>query len=276
MIDKLKVVALVARALEEDIGPGDVTTDSCVPADAKAEGTYFARADIVVAGTDLLPIIFDLKGGGVSVQLHAQDGARLKSGDRVATVSGPARTLLTCERVSLNFLQRLSGVATLAARYADAVIGTRTRILDTRKTTPGWRYLEKMAVAAGGATNHRMGLYDAVMIKNNHVTAAGGIGNAFEKVRHLNIPVEVEVRTRAELDEALACGAARLLLDNLTPSEASDWVRYVNGRAITELSGGITLETVRDYAQAGADFISCGAITHSATAVDLNFRLKLV
>ncbi len=276
MIDKLKVMGLVVRALEEDIATGDITTNSCVPADAMAEGVFFARDTLLVAGTDLLAIIYDLQGGVDSVAIHAPDGSRLKSGEKVASVRGRARTLLTCERVCLNFLQRLSGVATTAARYADAVNGTRTRILDTRKTTPGWRYLEKMAVAAGGATNQRMGLYDAVMIKNNHISAAGGIRQAFEKVKGLPFPVEVEVRTRAELDEALACGAGRLLLDNLTPADAKEWVAYVNGRAVTELSGGITLETLRAYAEAGADFISSGAITHSATAVDLNFRLNLL
>ena len=276
MIDKLKVMGLVVRALEEDIGTGDITTNSCVPAEAMAEGCFFARDELVVAGTELLAIIFELQGGVDSLEIHAPDGARLKSGDKVASVRGRARTLLTCERVSLNFLQRLSGVATAAARYADAVKGTRTRILDTRKTTPGWRYLEKLAVAAGGATNHRMGLFDAVMIKNNHISAAGGIRQAFEKVKGLPFPVEVEVRTRAELDEALAGGASRLLLDNLTPAQAKEWVAYINGRASTELSGGITLDTVRAYAEAGADFISSGAITHSATSVDLNFRLKLL
>lgn len=275
-LDKLKVMGLVVRALEEDIGSGDITTNSCVAADALAEGGFFARQPLVLAGTELLPIIYDLQGGVDSLELHHADGARLQPGDKVATVKGRARTLLTCERVSLNFLQRLSGVATAAARYADAVQGTRTRILDTRKTTPGWRYLEKMAVAAGGAVNHRMGLFDAVMIKNNHISAAGGIRQAFEKVKHLACPVEVEVRTRAELDEALACGAARLLLDNLTPAEAKEWVDYIAGRASTELSGGITIDTVRAYAEAGADFISSGAITHSAVAVDLNFRLKLL
>lgn len=274
MIDKLKVMGLVVRALEEDIGTGDITTNACVPADAMADGAFFARDELVVAGTELLPIIYELQGGVDSLEIHTPDGSRLQPGDKVASVRGRARTLLTCERVSLNFLQRLSGVATAAARYADAVKGTKTRILDTRKTTPGWRYLEKMAVAAGGAVNHRMGLYDAVMIKNNHVTAAGGIRQAFAKVKSLPFPVEVEVRSRGELDEALACGASRLLLDNLTPAEAKEWVAYIAGRASTELSGGITLDTVRAYAEAGADFISSGAITHSAIAVDLNFRLR--
>jgi nicotinate-nucleotide pyrophosphorylase (carboxylating) len=270
------VRALVARALEEDIGPGDITTDLTVPADARAVGVYWARQPLVVAGLGLLPEIFAQRGGGVSLETHAGDGSRVGRDTPLATARGLARTLLTCERVSLNFLQRLSGVATLASRYVDAVAGTRTRILDTRKTTPGLRSLEKAAAAAGGATNHRQGLFDAVLIKNNHIAAAGGVTAAIERTRGAAVRVEIEVRTRAELDEALAAGAKQLLLDNLTPAEAREWISHVAGRATTELSGGITLDTVRAYAEAGADFISVGAITHSATAVDLNFRLALV
>ncbi len=264
----------IARALAEDIGAGDITTDACVPEDLVVTGAFFARDEIVVAGMDVLPAIYELRGGVDSLELTAQDGDRAFPGTRLAVVRGKARTLLTCERVSLNFLQRLSGVATLAAKYVEAVRGTKCKILDTRKTTPGLRMLEKQAAAAGGVVNHRMGLYDAVLIKNNHIAAAGGVSAAFERVKHLSMPVEVEVRTRAELDEALSCGAKRLLLDNLTPGEAADWIRYIDGRAQVELSGGITLETVRAYAEAGADYISCGAITHSAGAVDLNFRLE--
>jgi nicotinate-nucleotide pyrophosphorylase (carboxylating) len=177
--------------------------------------------------------------------------------------------------VALNFLQRLSGVATLARQYVDAVAGTRATILDTRKTTPGLRRLEKMAAAAGGATNHRKGLFDAVLIKNNHITAAGGVRAALLKAERFAGPVEIEVRTRAELDEALAAGAKHVLLDNLTPAEAAQWILDIAGRATVELSGGINLETVKAYAEAGPDFISCGAITHSATAVDISFRLEL-
>jgi nicotinate-nucleotide pyrophosphorylase (carboxylating) len=173
-------------------------------------------------------------------------------------------------------VQRLSGIATLAGAYVAAVEGTGCRVLDTRKTTPGLRRLEKMAAAAGGATNHRMGLYDAVLIKNNHITAAGGVRAALERTRHAGVPVEIEVRTRAELDEALACGATHLLLDNLTPAEAREWIAHIARRATVELSGGITLETVRAYAETGADFVSCGAITHSAKAVNVNFRVALV
>lgn len=266
---------IVAQALAEDIGSGDVTTNSCVPEELDATGTFFARQDLVVAGLEVLPVIYELQGGVDSLELLAKNGVHARTGDRIASVRGKARTLLTCERVALNFLQRLSGVATHASRYVEAVRGTHTKILDTRKTTPGLRQLEKMAAAAGGVTNHRMGLYDAILIKNNHIVAAGGIRQAVERTLGANFPVEVEVRTRDEMREALACRAQRLLLDNLTPAEAKDWIAEVNGRAQIELSGGITLDTVRAYAESGADFISCGAITHSATAVDLNFRIEL-
>jgi nicotinate-nucleotide pyrophosphorylase (carboxylating) len=270
-----EVREIVARALAEDIGPGDITSQVCVPAEKPAAGRFFAREPLVVAGVELLPAIYDVRGGVDSLEILKKSGERAAAGDPLASVRGRARTLLECERVALNFLQRLSGVATLARRYADAVAGTKCRVLDTRKTTPGLRVLEKMAVAAGGATNHRMGLYDAILIKNNHIAAAGGVRAALERARGAGVPVEIEVRTRAELDEALAAGATHLLLDNLTPAEAADWVRHVAGRATVELSGGITLENVRAYAESGADFVSCGAITHSATAVDLNFRLEL-
>ncbi len=270
-----EVREIVARALAEDIGPGDVTSEACVPAGKQASGRFFAREPLVVAGIELLPVIYELRGGVDSLEIYRKSGERAAPGDALAFVRGPARALLECERVALNFLQRLSGIATLARRYVDAVSGTKCRVLDTRKTTPGLRVLEKMAVAAGGATNHRMGLFDAILIKNNHIAAAGGVRAALERAAGAGLPVEIEVRTRAELDEALAAGATHVLLDNLTPAEAADWVRHIGGRAKVELSGGITLENVRAYAESGADFVSCGAITHSAAAVDLNFRLEL-
>jgi nicotinate-nucleotide pyrophosphorylase (carboxylating) len=260
---------VVARALEEDIGSGDVTTNLCVPADRKASGRFLVREAIVVAGAELLPLIYD------DINLKAPSGSCLEAGQEIATVRGSARKLLTRERVALNFLQHLSGIATEARKYTDAVAGTRCRILDTRKTIPGLRELDKMAVRAGGATNHRMGLFDAVLIKNNHITAAGGIPAAMEATRNANVPVQIEVRTRAELEQALNCGAKKLLLDNLTSADAKDWIEYIAGRATVELSGGITLDTVRAYAETGADFISIGAITHSAGAVDIHFHLEL-
>jgi nicotinate-nucleotide pyrophosphorylase (carboxylating) len=268
-----EVRAAVERALAEDIGSGDITSQLTVPENLQASGKFLARQPLVLAGIELLPIIFDCRGGA-NVELLAHSGTCVQTGDVLAAVAGKACTLLECERVALNFLQRLSGIATLARQYVDAVAG-KTRVLDTRKTTPGLRQLEKMAAAAGGAVNHRIGLFDAVLIKNNHITAAGGVRNALQRTRNFAGPVEIEVRTRAELDEALAAGAKHLLLDNLSPAQAAEWVRYVAGRAVTELSGRITLENIRAYAEAGPDFISCGAITHSAAAVDISFRLEL-
>jgi nicotinate-nucleotide pyrophosphorylase (carboxylating) len=265
----------VRRALEEDIGAGDVTTQACVPFGRIAEGAFVAKQALVLAGGGLLELIYSMRGGVERLEVKQPDGSRLQPGDTIATVRGPARTLLECERVALNFLQRLSGVATLARRYADAVQGTKCRVLDTRKTTPGLRRLEKMAAAAGGVTNHRMGLFDAVLIKNNHITAAGGVTAAIAAARRAGMPVEVEVRTREELREALEAGAEHLLLDNFTPGDAAACIREIGGRAKVELSGGITLETAQAYAEAGADFVSAGAITHSAPAVDISFRLDL-
>ena len=262
------------RALAEDIGTGDITSRLTVPADLQAHGRFLAKQSMTLAGIELLPVIYQLRGGA-KVHLQKESGASVPCGEILATVEGSARTLLECERTALNFLQRLSGVATLARRYVDAIAGTNTRVLDTRKTTPGLRQLEKMAVAAGGATNHRFGLFDAVLIKNNHITAAGGVTQALRYAQEFKGPIEIEVRTRAELDEALAAGAKHLLLDNLTPAEAKEWIAHIGGRAKVELSGGITLETVRSFADAGPDFISSGAITHSAPAVDISFGLTL-
>jgi len=260
---------IVQRALDEDIGTGDATSELCVPADRQATGRFITREPIVVAGVEVLPLLYE------DPDLKLKSGTRLETGGEIAFVRGSARTLLSRERVALNFLQHLSGIATLARKYVDAVRGTGCQILDTRKTTPGLRKLEKMAALAGGVTNHRMGLFDAVLIKNNHITAAGGVRAALATVQDTVLPVEIEVRTRTELDDALASGAKRLLLDNLNPQEASEWIRIIDKRATVELSGGITLETIRAYAESGADFISVGAITHSARAVDIHFRLEL-
>lgn len=275
-VNHLEILEAVRRALEEDLGPGDVTSEACIPADQSAEGRFIARQELVLAGLELLPVIYQMRGGVDQLKLYQASGDWVPCGAPLAWVRGRARTLLECERVALNFLQRLSGIATLAHRYVDAVAGTRCRILDTRKTTPGLRRLEKLAAAAGGVMNHRMGLYDAILIKNNHIVAAGGVRPAIERARRAGLPIEIEVRTLEELDEALECGAERLLLDNLSPQEAAEQIRRVAGRAEVELSGGITLESVRAYAEAGAGFVSSGAITHSAPAVNINFRLQLV
>lgn len=277
--DHPDIRALIDLALREDIGSGDITTAATIAADRTAEGRFYARENVVLAGVELLPLIFEMHGGVEDLELLAKSGDQIEANSAVARVRGRARTLLECERVTLNFLQRLSGVATLARKYADAVAETECRVLDTRKTTPGFRRLEKLAAAAGGVTNHRYGLYDAVLIKNNHITAAGGVRAAMDRVRaaHLSpeTPTEIEVRTREELDEALAAGARHLLLDNLTPEQAALEIHYIAGRAKVELSGNITLDTIRAYAQTGADFVSSGAITHQAKAVNFNFRIEL-
>lgn len=258
------ILRAVGIALAEDVRTGDITTEATVSADLPAEGRFVARENMTLAGVELLGLLYD------NPTLNHASGARLEPGDEIAVVRGPARLLLTRERVALNFLQRLSGVATLAARFVDAVAGTGVRILDTRKTTPGLRVLEKAAAAAGGVVNHRMGLWDAILIKNNHIRLAGGVRAAIERTRSRNLPIEVEVRARPEIEEALACGASRVLLDNMTPRQAAEEIRFIAKRAEVEISGGVTLANVRAYAEAGPDFISAGAITHSATAVDIN------
>ena len=270
---------IVRLALDEDIGTGDITTLLTVPAEAQATGRLRAKQDLTLAGIELIPIIFDvISDGACRCELLHRSGARLKKGDEIAIVTGPARALLTGERTALNFVQRLSGVATAVSAYAKLMDGTSCRVLDTRKTTPGLRRLEKQAAHAGGATNHRHGLFDAVLIKNNHITAAGGVRAALEKTRTAGVPVEIEVRTREELDEALQHGATHLLLDNLTPPEAREWITYVRATksgVTIELSGGINLTNARAYAETGADFLSSGSITHSAVAVDINFGLTM-
>ena len=269
-----EVTGAVERALAEDIGSGDITSELTVRPDLTAHGRFLAKQNLTLAGIELLPVVYGIRGGA-QLELLAKSGDTISANTILAKVSGQARTLLECERVSLNFLQRLSGVATLARKHVDAVADTGVKVLDTRKTTPGLRQLEKMAAVAGGASNHRRGLFDAVLIKNNHITAAGGVRQALECTKGFDGPVEIEVRTRAELEDALALGAKHLLLDNLSPVEAAQWIRYIDGRATVELSGGISLETIRAYAEARPDYISAGAITHSAVAVDISFGLHL-
>ena len=274
-----EIADVVRRALAEDIGSGDITTNATVDADLMATGRFIARQPMTVCGVELIELVFGEMGGVDFLGIHIHSGERAAAGDVLATVRGLARTLLTGERVALNFMQRLSGIATHTRTHADAVAGTGCKILDTRKTTPGLRRLEKWATSCGGAINHRLGLFDAVLIKNNHITAAGGVRQALERVRAAGVPagvnVEIEVRTRGELEEALTFDADHLLLDNLSPDEAAEWIRFIDGRATVELSGGMRLEKLREYATTGANFISVGALTHSAIAVDINFRVSL-
>ncbi len=266
----------VRAALAEDLGTGDVTTEACVPAGRRASGIFLARQPLVLAGTAVLTEVYSQFGGVDSLELLKTDGHTVAADEVFARVEGLARTLLSTERVALNFIQRLSGVATLARQFTERVEGTGCRVLDTRKTTPGLRLLEKEAAAAGGVTNHRIGLWDAILIKNNHIAAAGGVAAALAAAAQYSaLPVEIEVRTEVERDEALANGARHLLLDNLNPAQAREWIAAITGRAVVELSGNITLESVRAYAETGAQFVSAGAITHSAPAVDISFRLSL-
>jgi nicotinate-nucleotide pyrophosphorylase (carboxylating) len=266
---------IVARALAEDLGDGDVTTAATVPAEARASALITQKAPGIVFGLELAEATFRALDFEVEAQRLVQEGVWRERGE-VLRVQGRARALLSAERTALNFLQRLSGVATLAARCVRAVEGTGARILDTRKTTPGLRTLEKAAVAAGGATNHRAGLYDQVLIKENHAALAGGVAPAVASARAAapELLVEVECRTPAEVDEALGAGAPMILLDNMDPEQLRAAVKQVAGRAQLEASGGVTLQTLREIASTGVDFVSVGAITHSAPALDLSLILQ--
>ena len=270
------IVRHVHAALAEDVGSGDVTTLATVPEDATARAAMMAREELVVCGLAFAEAAFKEVSPEVRVQFFTQDGRRLTSQEKLLEVSGPARALLTGERVALNFVQRLSGVATAAARFAEAVRGTNAVILDTRKTTPGWRELEKYAVRCGGARNHRVGLWDMVLIKDNHLAAlrdappnaiAAAVRRAREKYPALQ--VEVEADTLAQVAQAADAGADIILLDNMTLEQLRECVPIVGGRAKTEASGGVNLQTVRGIAETGVDFISVGAMTHSARAVDI-------
>jgi len=270
----MELTRLVAEALAEDVGDGDVTTEATIPADAQATATIVQKEPGVIFGLEAARETFRQLDPSVRFTPLVEEGVWREGGD-VARVEGPARALLTGERTALNLLGRLSGVATAAAIAARAVEGTGATVLDTRKTTPGLRMLEKAAVRAGGASNHRVGLFDAFLIKENHIAAAGGITQAVEAARRANpdLLLEVEVRNPQEIDEALAAGAPRLLLDNMTPAELRAAVAQVAGRAELEASGGVTLETLREVAETGVDFVSLGALTHSARTLDLSMLL---
>lgn len=266
---------LVARALAEDIGQGDATSRVVVDADLAARGVILAKAPLVVAGLDVAFEVFRQVDPDVVVDVRWGDGAHCDRGETVAVVTGRARALLTAERTALNLLQRLSGIATLTAAYVNAAAG-RITVLDTRKTTPTFRVLEKYAVRCGGGTNHRFGLDDAILIKDNHKRLAGGITPAVTRAlaAATGLRVEVEVETLAELDEALAAGATSVLLDNFTTYDLRRAVERVAGRARIEVSGGVTRDRIPEIASTGAETVSVGALTHSAPAVDLSFELE--
>ncbi len=267
---------LIETALAEDIGQGDLTSRSIIPEEAQAEARMTAKQDLVVAGLDISRRVFRYLDRDVRFTAQCKDGSRLKAGTVIAKLEGKTRSLLSGERVALNLLQHLSGIATLTAAYVEELRGTGAAILDTRKTLPGLRALEKYAVTVGGGRNHRFGLFDGILIKDNHITAAGGIAKAVEAARraaHHLLKIEVETKTLDEVREALAAGVDIIMLDNMSPDAMIEAVRVIGGRAKVEASGNVSLKTLRSIAVTGVDFISAGALTHSAPAADISMKI---
>ncbi|MGH7821997.1 MAG: carboxylating nicotinate-nucleotide diphosphorylase [Candidatus Binatia bacterium] len=270
------VARLVRLAVEEDVGRGDLTTAVTVDAGARVDARVVARQQLIVAGLPIAPLVFETLGAQVSLEFPAREGGPGATGQILVRIRGEAAAILAAERVLLNFLQRLCGVATFTRTFVNAARGTGARIVDTRKTIPGWRLLDKYAVRLGGGQNHRFGLDDGILIKDNHIAACGGIPAAVSRARKLAphlARIEVECETLHQLDEALAAGADAILLDNMTTAELGDAVRRVAGRVIVEASGGMTLERIPEVAAAGVDLISVGALTHSAPAADLALEI---
>jgi len=275
-IDPERVRRIVRAAVEEDLGERDATTEATVPPEARATGVFAAKQALVVAGLDVALEVFRTVDPGIAWESRAREGDRFAAGHLIASVAGSARGILTGERVALNFLQRMSGVATLTRAFVDEVAGTRAKIRDTRKTTPLLRLLEKRAVEIGGGTPHRSGLHSAILIKDNHVTMAGSVGEATRRAVASagGLHVEVEVDAPEQIEEALAAGAQMVLLDNFTPEQVAAAVARIAGRVPVEVSGGIRLENVRAYAEAGPDYIAVGALTHSAPAMDISLEVE--
>jgi nicotinate-nucleotide pyrophosphorylase (carboxylating) len=268
---------LIKLALKEDIGSGDITTDAIVLPDLEGIGDVIAKDDFIVAGLDVARNVFDHLDPQVLFSSTFKDGDRVKNGRIVFSVQGKLASILKAERTALNFIQRLSGIATLTRTYVDRLKGSNVRIVDTRKTTPGWRGIEKYAVKIGGGYNHRMGLYDGVLIKDNHIAACGGIRTAVDTARkqiHHLVKIEVEVTDMVELAEALSAGADVIMLDNMTPDQIRQAVKKINSTALVEVSGGVNLDNLHRLAEAGVDFISVGALTHSAKSVDMSMKIQ--
>lgn len=268
---------LMIHALAEDLGQGDLTTRVAVPEGIKARGTFMSKQTLVVAGLPVVAKVFDVLDPSLEWSACVEDGTEVSAGTPLAVATGAAGTLLAAERVALNFLQHMSGIATFARRLKEELAGLQTEFLDTRKTTPGLRNLQKYAVRVGGGRNHRLRLDDGILIKSNHIRLVGGIRPAIEKARRHRPPgfhIEVEVASLAELEEAVEAGADAVLLDNMTPAEVRACVERAGGRVRMEASGGIDAGNIRAYAQTGVDYISVGALTHSAPAVDINFRIE--
>ena len=270
---------LIDLAFAEDIGDGDHTTLCCIPADAMGKSKLLIKEEGVLAGIEIAKEVFRRFDPDMKVEVFIQDGTHVKPGDVAFYVSGRLQSLLQAERILLNIMQRMSGVATQTAVYADKIKDLHTKVLDTRKTTPGMRVLDKMAVKIGGGENHRMGLFGMILLKDNHIDFAGGIRPAIEgaktylKAKGKNIPIECEVRSLEDIDEVFAAGGVdRIMFDNFTPAMTREAVKKVAGRCETESSGGITLSTMRDYAECGVDFISVGALTHQIKSLDMSLK----
>ena len=279
----LKVEELVDRLIDlsfaEDIGDGDHTTLCCIPEDAMGKSKLLIKEDGILAGVEIAKEVFHRFDPTMQVQVLMGDGTKVKKGDVAMIVTGKVRSLLQTERLMLNIMQRMSGIATMTSKYVERLEGTHTRVLDTRKTTPGMRMLEKQAVKIGGGCNHRIGLFDMILLKDNHVDFAGGIANAIKrcheylKKKGLDLKIEIEVRNFDELKQAMDCGGIdRIMLDNFSVADTKKAVEIVGGKYETESSGGITFDTLRDYAECGVDFISVGALTHSVKGLDMSFK----
>lgn len=270
--------ALVDLAFAEDIGDGDHTTLSTIPADAMGRQHLLVKEEGILAGVDIARRVFERYDPSLKMTVMIGDGSRVKPGDIAFVVEGPVRSLLVTERTMLNIMQRMSGIATMTARYQERLKGLKAKVLDTRKTTPGMRILEKEAVRIGGGANHRIGLFDMILIKDNHVDFAGGIPNAVSRARAYlkekgkDLKIEVEVRNTDEIRQALDANVDRIMLDNFTPERTAEAVALIGGAAEIESSGGITLDTLRAYGEAGVDFISVGALTHSVKGLDMSFK----
>ena len=279
----LKVEELVDRLIDlsfaEDIGDGDHTTLCCIPEDAMGKSKLLIKEDGILAGVEIAKEVFHRFDPTMQVEVFMGDGAKVKKGDVAMIVTGKVRSLLQTERLMLNIMQRMSGIATMTSKYVERLEGTHTRVLDTRKTTPGMRMLEKQAVKIGGGCNHRIGLFDMILLKDNHVDFSGGIANAINrcheylKEKGLDLKIEIEVRNFDELKQAMDCGGIdRIMLDNFSVEDTKKAVEIVGGKYETESSGGITFDTLRDYAECGVDFISVGALTHSVKGLDMSFK----
>ncbi len=269
------VVDILSRAIEEDVGFGDITSRLLIPEESKSKAIFIAKEDFIIAGIPFAEKIFSLIDSSILFNYTLKDGARVKSGDTIAEIYGKTRSILLGERVSLNILQRLSGVATLTSMFVEKVKGTKAKIVDTRKTTPCLRVIEKYAVKIGGGENHRFGLYDGILIKDNHIKAVGSISKAIELAKrghHLS-KIEIEVKNISELLEAMNAGADVVMLDNMSVEEMKEAVKISEGKIMLEASGGVTLESVKEIAETGVDFISIGAITHSFKASDISLKI---